>query len=281
MRPRQIVLRLTALVIAAAFLCTPGRAAFQQLTTFTGSLPVTVGNPQMRVNFTVFQAQNPGVDNWSAIPGVGASIVPVAGTPDYTSSYVFFYELYVNNGASSTLNDFVLPGSYKSMGYLGSTIFFGGTIGVDAYPILPSYTLNGGAPLLAETPLGTGETVNFLPAPGVAATIPPPARPTMQIPTSGSLASYPAQPTATFSFSADNVDPTQYTPVLYVTSNSLPVWYKTGTVDFGGVQSLNTGNGIPGAAVPEPGTMLLSVMGLSAFGGLGALRRRRGEPKDI
>jgi hypothetical protein len=220
----------------------------------------------VRVNYTIF-ARNGSTESWfSLFNGTSGVVQTLAGTnPTGFEKYVYMYQLHVNLGASGSLTQFEIPQKYSSMGYISGTGLFDTG---DLRYIAPSY--NVVATPQYEVPLDAGATVqiknNLPPAPPLF------TQPLISNPTGGSFIATP--PSTLFNLDA-SMTATKFTPILFATGDLAPMWNTSGAVFFGGnLYRLSSGGGIA-AAVPEPGTMLLSALGMSAFGGLGLLRRRR------
>ncbi len=279
----RTIVQCTALMIPLALLCPSVQAAYVQLnsglTNYTGSLHAAGGS--IAVNYAVF-ARDIGGGNWTSLLLGGGTPSVLGGTLTGTESYVFFYQLHSNLGAAQTLTNFGVSGYYTSMGYiggpsLGNTKAFKDPNLAGVQHIVPSYQVVG--PInQPEVALGGGATVQL------SDPIPPNlnyGQPQLVAPIAGGSYLDIANFLANFQL---NITATTYTPVLFATSNSGSVdliWNNTSSVQYGAstisLASLNNsgGTGIAGASTPEPGTMLLSALGMSAFGGLGLLRRRR------
>jgi hypothetical protein len=277
----RTIAQCTGLMMALSLVCPSVQAAYVQLnsglTNFTGALKAAGGS--IAVNYTVFKKGSAG-DNWTTSLLDGGTANVLGGSITGTESYVFFYQLHSNLGAAQALTKFAASGFFTGMGYVQTKAFKDPNL-VGVQHIVPSYQITG--PFTQpEVSLSSGATVQLDDPIGLS----PLNQPQLVVPIGAGSNLDTTLHLANFQL---NIGATNYTPVLFATSNidSLALsWNTYGSINYGGspisLASPNNsgGSGIAGTATPEPGTMILSAVGMSAFGGLGLLRRRRQKAEE-
>jgi PEP-CTERM motif-containing protein len=260
------------LLACIAFLSQPAHAEAGFIGGFVGNTLMTNGTTSGIVDFAVYQNDGTMGGNWTLQLGISGVATDGFGSGiDTTAQYVYFYEV-VNVGSTKYGDLFVNSYSnpYSSGGWLLGKVFneavdgavgpatnrYLGTIptGPDSSGIHPS--ANDG---VLSTPL----TSSFI---SDGSTVRPLAINTLGgggVPADFAWVNFPLAGTTQLS-------PAQYSPVLFLTSNTAPTYASGGLQSTSGTASA----GIPSEA-PEPGTLAIWGLGLATFGIVSARRRSR------